>query len=113
MNRTFKPGFWNSAPGPWLSLLVPAVVLALIIVWAYAGRCEVLLIPQDYSCGMTEYWLKQETPPIKGQVQSGTLDTETQMLTVDLLVAPGKVETVVLKIVSKGINPRKKNIGGY
>jgi hypothetical protein len=60
---------------------------------------------------MAQYWLRQATPPIKGQVQSGTLDTETMMLTVDVLVAPGKVETVILKIVGKGKNPRKRKEG--
>ena len=106
--RPFSASWWGSSPGPWLSLLVPAVVLALILVWATYTPGEVLRIPEDYSVGAAQYWLRQADPPIKGQVQSGILDMETQELTVEVMVAPGKFETVKFKIVGKGKNPRAK-----
>ncbi len=108
MRNHFSRGWLNGNPGPYLSLLVPAVILLAVLTWAWEAKGEVLRIPEDYEVGMAQYWLRQGTPPIKGKVQSGTLDTETMELRVDVMIAPGKFETIVLKIVGKGNNPRRK-----
>ena len=97
----FSARWWGDCPGPWLSLLVPAVVLALGLSWACGAFGEtVSLIPADLPAA--EYLLRKHD--IFGQVIEGELvkTGDTQVLVCRVMVAAGNVQTVKVVLVGEG-----------
>jgi hypothetical protein len=106
MNRTFS--WWNGEPGPLLSLLVPAVVIALVLAWASLSWGETLRIPEDYDASRAEYLLKGQIS--KCRVLRGTLTMEGGKAEIhaEILTPGGLVVEIKGPVDPKGINPRKK-----